>query len=163
MLREPRSPRSGEFFAPLPLLALALLVVNDTWLKPRFHDFWTGKLSDVALCFLMPLFISELLGLVLALAPRVRLACGAVLTAASFSALELSAWLSQHTVALLDRAGPYLGLGSGFAMTNDRTDLLCVPLVAAAYVYGARRLNRKQAQSDGAKLPAGTRSASVPA
>ena len=49
-------PRIGEFFAPLPLAAVALLVVNDTWLKPAFHNALTGKLSDVAVCFMMPAF-----------------------------------------------------------------------------------------------------------
>lgn len=155
MLRDRAAPRSGEFFAPLPLFALILLVLNDAWLKPRFHDFWTGKLSDVAVCFMMPLFLSELLGLGFALAPRVRLTCGAVVTAALFSALEVSPWLSQRTVALLDRIGPYLGLGRGFAMTSDVTDLCCVPLVLAAYAYGARRLSRRR--------PAGSRPVSAPA
>jgi hypothetical protein len=144
MLRERTAPRSGEFFAPLPL---GVLVLNDVCLKQRFHNFWTGKLSDVAVCFLMPLFVAESLGLALALAPRVRLTCGAVITAALFSALELLPWLSQRTVALLDRVGPYLGLGRGFAMTSDWTDLACVPWVLAAYAYGARRLNRTLPES----------------
>ncbi len=51
-------PRSGEFFAPLPLAALALTVANDIWLKPAFHSELTGKLSDVGICFFMPLFLS---------------------------------------------------------------------------------------------------------
>jgi hypothetical protein len=142
MLRDPSAPRSGEFFAPLPLVALAVLVLNDVYWKQQFHNFWTGKLSDVALCFLMPLFVSELLGLGLGLAPRVRLGCGALLCATLFSALEIWPWLSQHVVALLDRVGPHLGLGRGFQMTSDWTDLACVPLVWLAYQYGARRLSR---------------------
>jgi len=43
----PAVPRSGEFFAPLPLVALALMVVNDVWLKPAFHSALTGKLSPM--------------------------------------------------------------------------------------------------------------------
>jgi hypothetical protein len=39
-----------EFFAPLPLAAVALMVVNDRVLKPLFHNGVTGKLSDVAIC-----------------------------------------------------------------------------------------------------------------
>jgi hypothetical protein len=42
------NPRSGEFFAPVTLAALALMVVNDIWLKHAFHSAVTGKLSDVA-------------------------------------------------------------------------------------------------------------------
>ena len=44
------------------------LVVNDVWLKPAFHSALTGKLSDVAVCFFMPLLLSELLGIFCALA-----------------------------------------------------------------------------------------------
>ena len=36
-------PVRSEFFAPLPLVALALLVTNDVWLKARFHNALTGK------------------------------------------------------------------------------------------------------------------------
>jgi hypothetical protein len=140
MFLDRSAPRSGEFFAPLPLAALALLVVNDVWLKPAFHNFVTGKLSDVAVCFLMPLFASELLGLALGVAPRVRLAIGAVVTAALFSALELSAWASEQAVAALEALGPWLGLRGGFEMTADVTDLACVPLVVLAYGYGVARL-----------------------
>ena len=73
MIRVARAPRSGEFFAPLPLAALALTVVNDVWLKPAFHSGLTGKLSDVGICFFMPLFLSELLGIFLGLPGRFRL------------------------------------------------------------------------------------------
>lgn len=140
MLLDRSAPRSGEFFAPLPLAALALLVVNDVWLKPLFHNFVTGKLSDVAVCFLMPLFVSELLGLALGVAPRLRLLLGAAATAVLFSALELSAWCSEQAVAALEALGPWLGLRGGFEMTADVTDLACVPLVVLAYRYGSARL-----------------------
>lgn len=134
------APRSGEFFAPLPLAALALLVVNDVWWKGAFHNELTGKLSDVAVCFLMPLFVSELLGLAFALAPKLRLTTGAALTAVLFTLLEVVPPFTAKTLALLASIGPYLGLPGPFEMTSDPTDLLCVPLVPVAYAYGARRL-----------------------
>jgi hypothetical protein len=140
MVLDRAAPRSGEFFAPLPLAVVALLVSNDVWLKPTFHNFATGKLSDVAVCFSMPLFISELLGLALGVAPRLRLGIGAVLTAALFSALELSPWASERALAALGALGPWIGLQGGFEMTADVTDLACVPLVLLAYRYGGSRL-----------------------
>lgn len=121
----------------MPVAALALLVVNDIWLKPAFHNFVTGKLSDVAVCLLMPLFVSELLGLTLALAPRVRLACGALLTAALFTLLEVVPQVSALSVRWLTALGPYVGLPGRYAMTSDPSDLLCLPLVLVAYRYGA--------------------------
>lgn len=140
MLRDTSAPRSGEFFAPLPLAALALLVVNDVWLKPSFHGFATGKLSDVAVCFLMPLFLSELLGLTFAMAPRLRLGLGALFTAVLFTLLEIVPAASAQAVRWLDAFGPYIGAPGPYAMTSDWTDLLCVPLVLAAYRYGLARL-----------------------
>lgn len=129
-------PRWGELSGSLPLAALALWVVNDVYLKPAFHNFATGKLSDVAVCFVMPLFVSELLGLTLGLAPKRRLAAGAATTAALFTALEVVPSASAAAVALLRGLGPYLGLGRSFAMTSDWTDLACVPMVLLAYAYG---------------------------
>jgi hypothetical protein len=134
------APRSGEFFAPLPLAALALLVANDVWWKSAFHNELTGKLSDLAVCFLMPLFVSELLGLSLAVAPRVRLAAGAAFTAVLFTLLEIVPWCTELALAALTWLGPYVGLPGGYRMISDPTDLLCVPLVLLAYGYGARRL-----------------------
>jgi hypothetical protein len=138
-------PRSGEFFAPLPLTALALLVVNDRWLKPAFHSALTGKLSDVALCFFMPLLLSELLGILCGWAPRRRLMAGAIVTASLFTALEIVPPFTRLVLDCLDHVGPYLGIRRRFRMTSDWTDLACVPLVAAAVAYGRTRLRRSAA------------------
>jgi hypothetical protein len=133
-------PRVGEFFAPLPLAAVALLVVNDTWLKPAFHNALTGKLSDVAVCFMTPLFVSELLGLAFRVSPRRRLAIGAALTVALFTTLEMVPPFTRLALLALAAIGPHLGIARRFQMTSDWTDLLCLLLVPAALAYGARRL-----------------------
>jgi hypothetical protein len=138
-------PRSGEFFAPLPLAAVALLVVNDYWLKAALHNELTGKLSDVAVCFFMPLFLSELLGLALGCRPRLRLRIGAGVTAALFAALEVIPSFTARVIALLDRIGPYLAIERPFRMTADPTDLLCLLLVPLAVGYGERRLHVSRA------------------
>ena len=117
-----RGPRCGEFFAPLPLAALALLVVNDVWLKPAFHSALTGKLSDVAVCFFMPLLLSELLGILCGWPPRRRLLAGAIVTASLFAALEVIAPFTRLALDCLDRVGPYLGIHRRFRMTSDGTD-----------------------------------------
>jgi hypothetical protein len=139
----PRGPRCGEFFAPLPLAALALLVVNDVWLKPAFHSALTGKLSDVAVCFFMPLLLSELLGILGGWPPRRRLLAGAIVTASLFVALEIVPPFTAAVLDGLDSVGPCLGIHRRFRMTSDWTDLACVPLVAAAVAYGQARLRRR--------------------
>jgi hypothetical protein len=135
-----RPPRHGEFFAPLPLAAVALLLVNDHWLKPALHSELTGKLSDVAVCFFMPLFVSECLGILLGMTPRTRLALGAATTAALYGALEVVPPFTAWTLRLLAAVGPSLGIVRPFRMTSDVSDLYCLGLVPLAVWYGHRRL-----------------------
>ncbi len=52
-----------EFFAPVPLAAVALLAANDHFLKAWWPGFVTGKLSDISGCFFLPLFLSAFLAL----------------------------------------------------------------------------------------------------
>jgi hypothetical protein len=140
----PTSPRFGEFFAPLPLLFVALLVVNDYWAKARFHNEITGKLSDVAVCFFMPLFCSELLGICFGASARVRLWIGSVVTALLFTLLEIVPPVTQVALACLTWLGPMLGVTRHFGMTRDLTDLYCVGMVPLALLYGYRRLAPKR-------------------
>ena len=143
-----RSPRYGEFFAPLPLAALALCIVNDVWLKPAFHSALTGKLSDVAVCFFMPLLLSELLGIVCGWPPRRRLLAGAIVTASLFAALEVVPPFTRLVLSCLDGVGPYLGIHRRFRMTSDWTDLACLLLVPISFIYGHLRLRRAAAARD---------------
>jgi hypothetical protein len=142
MTTDDRGARWGEFFAPLPLAALALLVVNDVWLKPAWHSELTGKLSDVAVCFFMPLLISELLGILCGWPPRRRLLAGAIVTASLFAALEVFPPFTRLALECLNFAGPHLGIHRRFRMTSDWTDLACLLLVPAAVAYGRARAQR---------------------
>ncbi|HSY25376.1 MAG TPA: hypothetical protein VK841_24795 [Polyangiaceae bacterium] len=132
--------RSGEFLAPLPLMAVALMVVNDRFLKARFHSALTGKLSDIAVCFFMPLFVSELLGLAFGLAPRLRLAIGGAFTALLYTGLEVIPPVTAFALRWLACIGPYVGVVRRFRMTSDWTDLFCLALVPLALAYGLRRV-----------------------
>lgn len=138
--RGAQAPRSGEFFAPLPILAVGLMVVNDTILKPTFHSELTGKLSDIAVCFLMPLFLSELLGIALAVRPAIRLWLGAAVTAVLYTLLEVYLPFTRIVLELLSAIGPVLGIQRPFRMTSDVTDLYCLALIPLAVLYGKARL-----------------------
>src|ERR1051326_1994191 len=48
--------------SPVLIAALGLLVLNDFVLKPVFHNWVTGKISDVAGLFIFPLFLSVVAG-----------------------------------------------------------------------------------------------------
>ena len=94
-----RTVDAPEFFAPLPLGAVAVMAINDHWLKPLLHDPITGKLSDLAGCFFLPLYASALLGLVVRWPRARRLLVGAIATAVFFAAIKLSADVADVVAA----------------------------------------------------------------
>src|SRR4029078_13627425 len=110
----------------------ALLVTNDLWLKPLFHNALTGKLSDVAVCFLMPLFLATLLGIAFACPAAGRLRVAAVVTAVIFTALEVVPPVTRWALAGLSAVGPFLGIAGRFRLTRDCTGLRCPLLIATA-------------------------------
>jgi hypothetical protein len=127
----------GEaFFRPLPLLAVVLLGVNNAWLKPLFHNALTGKLSDVAGCFFLPLFVSALLDLVSPLPLRPRLAIGSAATAALFVSIKVSQAAADQVTRVLQVIASPLGIHRLHVLA-DPTDLLAVPFIALACWYAS--------------------------
>ncbi len=135
----PPRPTSGprEFFSAAPLAAVVVLAVNDHLLKPRFPGLVTGKLSDVAGCFVLPLFVSALLAYATRWRLGVRLAIGAASTALLLASIKTSAAAAHVVARALEAAGAPIGLGRA-AIVVDPTDLAALPLVAVAVAYGLR-------------------------
>lgn len=130
-----------EFVAPLPLVAVAVLTLNDHLLKGSgwLPGWLTGKLSDFTGLFFFPLFASALLGVALrrpTTPRRLMVTCG--LTAVGFTLLQLSTAFSELYVALHHALVP----GVRFVVTRDPSDLAALPAVLLAYVYGVRRSGR---------------------
>jgi hypothetical protein len=149
--------RMTEFFAPLPLAAVALMAVNDRYLKRWFGNAVTGKLSDLAICFFLPLFTSAVLGLVWRRHARARVVTGAAVTVAVFAGQELSPWFQDRFLAALRLVGAPLGLRR-FGLVSDLTDLLALLVVPLAVAYGWQRLRRSQGaasatSASGSRLP----------
>ena len=115
-----------EFFAPLPLLAVGLMVLNDWVLKPRLHNALTGKLSDVAVCFFLPLFISALLGFLWRRQPRARILVGAAVAGLFYVAQETWKGFEEAFLAALRVVGAPLGL-EHFALWSDASDSMGAP------------------------------------
>ena len=137
----------GEAMHPVALAAVALLVVNDWLLKPRFHGFVTGKLSDLAGLAFAPVVLSAAIGLVLAALARLgarvdpslsrrRLLACIVATGVGFAIVKLSPAAGEVTA----RALSHLGRPASFYL--DRTDLLCLPALAIAWWIGRDELRR---------------------
>jgi hypothetical protein len=139
----------GEALHPVTLALVALLVVNDWLLKPRWTGLVTGKLSDIAGLGFAPVVLTAGIGLVLHAAVRLggsriarridpslsarRLGVACVATAAVFAAIK---------VAMPVRAAFIAAIGHGAAVDPDWTDLLCLPCVLVAWWIGRDELRR---------------------
>jgi len=137
---------------PAPAVAFALVVLNDLWLKPHHPGWLSGKLSDLGLCFLLPVFLVALWewgawglyrlrgrGLWRAGAAVNGGAC--LLAAGYFAALQLWSGAAVLHVTVLHRLVP----GRGFAVTPDPSDLMALIIVPVAFFHLYRR--RRQESS----------------
>jgi len=126
---------------PLALAAVALMVLNDRWLKPTLHNELTGKLSDIAVCFFFPLFLAEV-GMPLArwFGSRAVLWAGAVVAAALYTTLELSIPISRWACGCLAHVGPWVGIHGRFVMTRDLSDLWSLIMIVFALAWGEQRI-----------------------
>ncbi len=135
----------GEAMHPVTLLLVALLVVNDWVLKPRWPGAVTGKLSDIAGLGFAPVVLTAGIGLVLHVAMRLgarrldpslsarRLALACAATAAVFAAIKVAPPVRAVFIA---------AIGHGAAVAPDWTDLLCLPCVLVAWWIGRDELRR---------------------
>lgn len=130
-------PRAPEFFAPAPLFGVAVLLLNDHVFKSAFHNTLTGKLSDVAGCFFLPLYVSAVLALLTNLRWQHRVAIGAALMALLFTSIKLSPRVSEVVTSSLEVLSQPLGIAQ-LHVVADPTDLVALPMIALA-VFAARR------------------------
>ena len=125
------------------LAAVAVLLINDWYLKENFHGAVTGKLSDIAGLIFAPCVLSAAIGLALRVlgrdgrVTRARAIACTVATGAGFAAVKLSddrrtTWLA----AALSR------LGRPAEIYLDRTDLFALPALAVAAWVFADELRR---------------------
>jgi hypothetical protein len=133
-----REQRPSEFLSPWPLLAVAVLVLNDHVLKARFHNGLTGKLSDFAGCFVLPLFVSAVLAQVTHWSVRARIGAGVVATLALFVPIKLSTLAAAFVARAIEVLSVPLGLGAQHIVA-DPSDLLAVPMVGVAAWLVLRR------------------------
>jgi len=147
-----RTDRGGlpiaELLAPLPLVAIAVLVLNDRVLKGSAAPGWlTGKLSDVVGLFAFPLIVTAAADLALYLAAKLgapvdftlrrwKLAAACVATAGVFTAMKL--WPD----AARGVARAWSLLAGESHVVADPTDLLALVALVAAWFYGRAAIAR---------------------
>jgi hypothetical protein len=131
---------------PVSIGAVALLLVNDHVLKPRWPGFVSGKLSDVAGLIVLPLLVLAVAQLVAAglrlPRPTIAFLAGSIVTigvvysageiAPGVSAALETAWgIVRSPVDLLIRGGP-----TETMLVGDLSDLLALPALAIAWMIG---------------------------
>lgn len=139
------TPGDGMLHA-LPLVAMAVLAVNDHWAKAAFDNWWTGKISDVAGLFFFPLLlqgVGEWLGLV-PVANRKVLGLCMLATALVFTAIKL--WepagdLYSVGVGWLQAPARWAfgGRMEAVRLVRDASDLGALPVMGLTAWLGARR------------------------
>lgn len=151
-------PVAGDgLLHPVPLLAIALLLVNDHWAKSAYEGFVTGKLSDVAGLVFFPLMLQAALEVAQSrlrgeFAPSWRLLVGCVVaTGLVFSAVQLWPPASEvYRWGLGALQWPFRAVYAAFAgapvpsvapvaLVADPKDLLALPALALALWAGRGR------------------------
>lgn len=139
---------ASEVLAPLPLLALALLVLNDRVLKGSgLPELVTGKLSDVTGVFVFPLVataVVDLLGAGLArlglpwdyTLRRWKLAVAIAFTAIVFAGIKLSPLLGGW----VERA--WSSVWPGSSIYPDPTDVVALVALAGTWLQGRATIAR---------------------
>lgn len=129
------------FLSMWPLIAVVVFGLNNFWWKWAYPGWVVGKLSDVCMCFFLPLYLAWVLCEVFAssapLKKRVR--WGAWITVAALASVKATVRGSDALNAgvLWLTSGTPLHFAPNLA---DATDLLALPmvLVAVAYAEGER-------------------------
>lgn len=144
-----RALPAGEFLSPAPLAALAILAINDHWLKGSgvAPGWLTGKLSDLAGLVFFPLLATAALDTALLGAARLgaridfslrpwKLSLATSLTALAFAALKLVPSVAGAAEAAC------ASLGWRVAIACDPTDLVALPALLVAWWLGDREIAR---------------------
>ncbi len=142
-----RAPsKAPEFFGLAPLLAVAVLATNDHLLKAAFHNTLTGKLSDFAGCFFLPLYVSAMLAFATRWSLQRRLAVGVATTLAIFVPVSVSRAAGDFVCRTVELISIPLGIGAQ-KIASDPTDLIALPMILFAVLY-AQRVNQCAVQSN---------------
>lgn len=121
-----------EFFNPWCLLSVGLFALNNHYLKWQFHNWLTGKLSDITICFFLPLLIAALLEPLVKLDVERRFWVGAIVTALALTSVKVSETASNLLNQTLSAITQSVGLNPSINSV-DPTDLLGLLAIPLAY------------------------------
>ncbi|MFT4086070.1 MAG: hypothetical protein QM658_02775 [Gordonia sp. (in: high G+C Gram-positive bacteria)] len=155
--------------SPWVLLSVAVLLLNDHVLKWQFGNVITGKLSDVAGVFLLPLMFLAAVEAVRALWAQVSaersaealghtprwaatradiVACVAVV-GVGFAAVKTLPWVGDAYETVIGTARSLIMYSSGPAapivVYRDPTDVMVLPVLILTFLLASRRRSSGQA------------------
>ena len=136
----------ASLLRPYPLIAAAVMVVNLVYLKGAHPGWISGKLSDFAICFFLPVVFVSLFEWAAypagrrGPAERPVIAAACLVTVLYFSALQLVPFVAEMHVRVLGAVT--VGVRR-FAVTPDPTDLIALPMSALAYLWLRRESLRR--------------------
>lgn len=111
--------KENHLFRSLFLLSIFLLILNDSFLKYEFHNYFTGKLSDFAGLFAFPYFFACLFP------KRIK-------SIYIFSGLLFIFWKSEFSQGFFDFANSY---GIGINRIIDYSDLMALLILPISFCY----------------------------
>lgn len=131
-----------EFFNPLVISSIVLFALNNWWLKYQFHNWFTGKLSDLLFCFFFPLYCSAILSFITPLKIRSRIIIGISSTLILFFAMKTSIFFSTEVSNILSYITKII---IRISSTNvvDPTDLIVIPIVFYSFHLALKQCETK--------------------
>ncbi len=112
------------FYRKMFLVSVALLLLNDFYLKAQFHNYFTGKLSDFVGLFAFPYFFSVLF--------KKKIKLIYILTGVLFIF-----WKSSTSQFFIDH---FNELGIGLYRVVDYSDAMALFILPISYQYRIKRL-----------------------
>ena len=121
-----------EFFNLLVISSVLLFAINNWWLKYQFHNWFTGKLSDLLFCFFFPLYCSAILSLITKWEIHSRTLMGISFTLALFIPMKTSIVFSNEVSNIFSLI-TQMTIGSSSNNIVDSTDLIVIPVVICSF------------------------------
>lgn len=146
---EPMKLKLDFFIHPIPLAAVTMMALNDHWLKYEYPSWWTGKLSDFAGVFYLPIFLLALRVFIRQLLGKED-PVGKSLTKLNFWAAVL---FTDLLLILVKLSAPFARfVETAFAeslfriqIIQDPSDLIALSMNVLTYWYMKNRLTNSKA------------------
>lgn len=127
-----------EFYNKIVILSVIIFALNNWWLKYHYHNWITGKLSDLLFCFFFPMYCSAILSFFTNWTIKARMSFGVLLTLISFFMMKTSSLVSIRVSNFLSIFSQIL-YGEYSINIVDPSDLLVTPIVVFSMLFILRQ------------------------